>query len=164
MTGQMLDAVLAIERHGQLSPWSRLSFEESLTAGDFCRCLIEGEQIAGFLVARVVVDELHLLNIGVAARFRGRGLAHDLLHDFFNHAEKRHIDKLFLEVRESNQIAQRLYRKWGFDVLAKRRAYYASTNHKPREDALIMYREIEWDGPPNNLPNGLPSLRLLKNQ
>ena len=45
---------------------------------------------------------------------------------------------VFLEVRESNEEARKLYEARGFEVAGKRTKYY----RKPDEDALIMRRKL----------------------
>jgi ribosomal-protein-alanine N-acetyltransferase len=53
-------------------------------------------------------------------------------------AEKMNLELLTLEVRRSNIAAQRLYEKYGFEVLGARKAYYSDN----REDALIMTKKL----------------------
>lgn len=64
--------------------------------------------------------------------YQGHGLGSQLLADL------DYVDfPIFLEVRASNTPAQALYKKWGFDIIGKRKQYY----HEPVEDAIIMKRE-----------------------
>ena len=85
-------------------------------------------QITGFLVSRRVDDdEVEVLNLAVDPEFRRRGVGSQLLR----HIDSKHV---FLEVRESNEAAQSLYRKLGFDEIGRREKYYDD----PVEAAIVM--------------------------
>lgn len=148
MQDEDLASVLQIERGAQISPWSRLSFEESLNREHQCRVLINGPDILGYHVVCAVADELHVLNIVVAAGFQGNGLSHCLLGDIIETAQQLGLKKIFLEVRASNLTAQSLYTKWQFRQIALRKAYYAasSASDGKREDALIFMRSSKPGG------------------
>ncbi|MDZ4798215.1 MAG: GNAT family N-acetyltransferase [Bryobacteraceae bacterium] len=85
---------------------------------------------AGFLVSRMVgPGELEILNIAVAPEARRVGIATALI-------EGLDAPDVFLEVRESNAPAQRLYCKLGFETVGRREKYYDD----PVEAALVMRR------------------------
>ncbi len=85
-------------------------------------------QITGFLVSRRVDDEeVEVLNLAVDPEFRRRGIGTRLLRQI----SSRHV---FLEVRESNEVAQNLYRKLGFGEIGRREKYYDD----PVEAAIVM--------------------------
>ena len=90
------------------------------------------EEVVGFLALQNLVGELEVTNIAVLKAYQGRGYASQLM----NHLEER-SEPIFLEVRSSNQVAQALYRKFGFESLGIRKNYY----HEHQEDAVIMRRE-----------------------
>ncbi len=90
------------------------------------------EEVVGFLALQNLVGELEVTNIAVLKAYQGRGYASQLM----KYLEER-SEPIFLEVRDSNQVAQALYRKFGFDSLGIRKNYY----HEPQEDAVIMRRE-----------------------
>ena len=142
---KMLDADLAavvqIEQSAQLSPWSRLSFEEAMTNDYVCRVLCCQQQVLAYHICSSVLDELQVLNVVVAPSAQGLGLGHRLLHDVLELATAQSCTKLFLEVRLSNLKAQNLYRQWQFKQIAVRKQYY-STPSGDREDALIFVRQI----------------------
>lgn len=90
---------------------------------------IEGS-VAGFAVLRELVPgEVELLNLAVAPEARRKGVGKALLASFCGRG-----DDVYLEVRESNEIAQRLYRRAGFRLIGRRAGYYSS----PPEDAIVM--------------------------
>ncbi len=84
--------------------------------------------IAGFMVSRsTAVREREILNIVVAPEFRRRGVATALIQSLGN-------GEVFLEVRESNAPARRLYQKLGFSEIGRRPEYYED----PPESAVVM--------------------------
>jgi ribosomal-protein-alanine N-acetyltransferase len=93
-------------------------------------------EVVAFLVARQVDAEWELENIVVAAAARQRGIGARLLSELIAHARAEQGRSIWLEVRESNQIARALYQKAGFEPTGLRKRYYAH----PQEDA-ILYRK-----------------------
>jgi len=144
MCGSDLSQVLTIENNAQESPWGRLSFEESLTREHICRIVEVCDDVdsplsvVAYHVVCSIVDELHILNVVSSSQYRGIGLGHRLMQDIFEIARKQNLKRIFLEVRASNEIAQSLYKKWGFRQAGVREKYYRQTlNSSRREDALI---------------------------
>jgi [ribosomal protein S18]-alanine N-acetyltransferase len=93
--------------------------------------------IVGLLVARRVDREWELENIVVTPASRRTGLGTGLLEGLLARVRAANGDRVFLEVRESNTAARKLYEKMGFEQRGRRKAYYSS----PQEDALL-YRWI----------------------
>lgn len=91
--------------------------------------------VKGFLVARQIASEWELENIVVAADKQRRGIGRHLLDFLISTARETNGESLFLEVRESNARARRLYEAAGFRESGRRPAYYSD----PVEDA-ILYR------------------------
>jgi len=91
-------------------------------------------ELVGFIVARLVADELHVNNVAVRHEFRGKGIGSALLQISLDEGRKRNARIAQLEVRAGNEAAQHLYRRSGFEVVGRRRAYY----REPVEDALLM--------------------------
>jgi ribosomal-protein-alanine N-acetyltransferase len=134
-----ISEVMSIERHAQIMPWSRLSFEESMNNDYLCRLILLDEKISAFHVVSPVLDELHILTLAVAPEQQGQGLGHAVMYDIVTISNQLGLNKIFLEVRASNQVATSLYQKWQFKQLAIRKNYY-TTNEQQREDALVMVR------------------------
>jgi ribosomal-protein-alanine N-acetyltransferase len=88
----------------------------------------------GYAVLYVVADQAELANLAVAPAVRGRGVGRALLESVLAVAQELDVREIFLEVRQSNYVAQRLYRSVGFVPVALRRGYYEA----PVEDALVM--------------------------
>ena len=92
------------------------------------------ELVAGFIGLWYVVDEAHIVSIGVRSEYRGLGLGEMLLISAIEQARQMKSRVMTLEVRMSNYVAQNLYKKYGFTRRGVRKGYY--TNN--REDAVIM--------------------------
>jgi ribosomal-protein-alanine N-acetyltransferase len=140
MNERDLDAVAALEASLQAFPWSRGNFADSLAGGHSVWVLRRGGELLGFSVVMQVIDEAHLLNIGVAARHQGCGHGARLLSQAMECAKLVGATKLFLEVRPSNERAVELYRHFGFRQIGRRKAYYPATDG--REDALVFDKEL----------------------
>ena len=94
--------------------------------------LEDQSKISGFLVAQGIDQEWELENIVVTAADQRRGLGSRLLREFLDLIRDEHAEAVFLEVRESNHAARRLYEKFAFEQTGRRPHYYA----QPNEDAL----------------------------
>jgi ribosomal-protein-alanine N-acetyltransferase len=90
--------------------------------------------VLGYAGFWALVDEAHLANIAVAPEWRGRGLGELLLVTVIDRAVELGLAVVTLEVRVSNLRAQKLYRKYGFEVVGERRHYYSDNG----ENAYIM--------------------------
>lgn len=96
-------------------------------------------QLCGFAICRNVLGELEILMIAVAPELQNMGIAGCLLSDISTKALNENVEVIFLEVR-SNNPAQSLYQKHGFEKIGIRTAYYTGAN-KIRYDAHT-YRKL----------------------
>jgi len=94
----------------------------------------EEELVAGFLGLWYVVDEAHIMSVGVRETLRRRGIGELLLLSAIKQAISKNASEATLEVRTSNTSAINLYEKYGFTRRGIRKAYYADN----QEDAIIM--------------------------
>ena len=95
---------------------------------------VEDDTVLGFIVARVLGDEWEIENVVVIGSEQRRGLGSRLVRELLDLARIRSARSVFLEVRESNHSARRLYQKWGFAADGRRRSYYSD----PPEDVLLF--------------------------
>lgn len=140
MNDSDLTAVAALEASLQVFPWSRGNFADSLAGGHSVWVLRMGGDLIGFSIVMSVIDEAHLLNIGVCERYQGQGYGARLLRHAMECARLGGAIKLFLEVRPSNARAVDLYRHFGFRQIGTRKGYYPAI--VGREDALIFDKEL----------------------
>ena len=130
-----LEQVFCIENEANAFPWQNKQFTESIRHHQ-CWVLERNQQIIAYLIYRFIQDEGEILTIAVHLTFRQQGYAQFMLNQLFTQAKQHAINKLFLEVRASNQTAQKLYAKMGFHLHGCRKNYYPST--QGREDALLL--------------------------
>jgi ribosomal-protein-alanine N-acetyltransferase len=135
MTEADLEAVLKIEYAAFSHPWTRGIFLDGLKSYEIW-LMFEGSQQVGHGVINVIIDEAHLLNITVKPESQGRGLGLLLLDKLMKRAYELNGRECFLELRASNQSAYRLYERYGFNEVGRRRDYYPAVGG--REDALVM--------------------------
>ena len=95
------------------------------------------EFLAGFVGTWYMVDEAHIVSIGVRNQLRGLGIGELMLIAAIEQARELKSRVVTLEVRLSNFVAQNLYKKFGFSARGIRKGYYTDN----REDALIMTTE-----------------------
>jgi ribosomal-protein-alanine N-acetyltransferase len=137
-----LDTVLMIERLSFTTPWSRAMFVTELANSKMSRLIVactdgEAGKIVGYLVFRIVIDEMHIILVAVHPNWRQRNIARQLLEHAMTQAREAACRKATLEVRASNVAAQRLYFQVGFAPVGTRPQYY----RRPSEDALILWRD-----------------------
>ena len=136
MQTEDLDAVMAIEPHIYSHPWTRGNFADSLNSGYSAWVLFLGEEMIGYTLMMLVLDEAHLLNISVAKAHQKQGWGRLLLEFMLAKAKHYKAANMFLEVRPSNVDAIALYENMGFNEMAVRQAYYPAK--VGREDAILM--------------------------
>ncbi len=92
------------------------------------------EYIVGFASFWLILKEAHLTAIAVRSNYRRSGIGERLLISVIELAIKLNAEMVTLEVRASNEIAQALYKKHGFQVMGRRPRYYSQDG----EDAIVM--------------------------
>ncbi len=135
MLADDLDQVVALEQQAFSHPWSRKLYADALSSYE-CWMMTADNQHVGHGVISQIVDEAHLLNIAIAVEQQGQGLGLQLLEHLMQRASARGCVECFLELRASNQSAYRLYERFGFNEIGRRRDYYPALNG--HEDALVM--------------------------
>ena len=131
-----LDAIMQIEPTIYTHPWTRGNFSDSLNSGYSAWVLEENNEMIGYALMMMVMDEAHLLNLSVAKHRQKQGLGRYLLEHMITIAKRYKAANVFLEVRTSNISAIVLYENMGFCEMAVRRGYYPAV--QGREDAVLM--------------------------
>jgi ribosomal-protein-alanine N-acetyltransferase len=109
-------------------------FVEILSGGLGALVLEQKNKIAAYVVFYMAATEGHIMNVAVDPQTRRKHLATKLLAHTFELLRNKGITECYLEVREGNLDAHRLYLNFGFEVIGRRRKYYIETG----EDALVM--------------------------
>lgn len=132
-----IPALMALEKHSATAAhWSAEQYQTAFSNETSSRVvlIVEDEAAAqGFILGKALAEEWEIENIVVAERARRHGLGTRLLGEFLNLAQGGGGDAVFLEVRESNLAARRLYEKRGFVQSGRRKLYY----REPEEDAIV---------------------------
>ncbi|HEX6925988.1 MAG TPA: ribosomal protein S18-alanine N-acetyltransferase [Longimicrobiaceae bacterium] len=134
-----LPRILEIEQASFSTPWRRSTFEGLLRRADadLIGATLEG-RLVGYAISWTILDQAELGNVAVGPEVRQRGLGRTLVEASLQRVRQRGARECFLEVRESNHVARRLYETLGFTVIGRRRRYYSH----PVEDALVMRIEL----------------------
>lgn len=137
-TPEHIDDIMLIERLSFKIPWSKESLVEEITNNKLAYYLSAkvGSRILGYAGIWFVCDEGHITNVAVHPEFRNIGVGSHLVSGLIDIAKQKKITSLTLEVRKSNLVAQALYKKYGFQELGFRKAYYEDNG----EDAIIMWK------------------------
>ena len=122
----------------EAAAWSVKSLEQLNLRGELGWVIEDGGEVVGFLVVQSVVAEAELLNLCVAPQKRRAGLAEALLNEVISELRRDRVDRMFLEVRESNTPAISFYEKHHFRKTGRRPAYYRN----PDEAAVLMMKEL----------------------
>ena len=141
-----LDTIMQIEPTIYSHPWTRGNFSDSLNSGYSAWILKDTvmedkAEMIGYALMMMVMDEAHLLNLGVAKQRQKQGLGRYLLEHMIALAKRHKAANMFLEVRPSNISAIALYENMGFCEMAVRRGYYPADptiSKTGREDAVLM--------------------------
>jgi [ribosomal protein S18]-alanine N-acetyltransferase len=146
MTASDLKNVVEIENRSNLEPWSPSVFMVELGL-PHSRLMVArpaippAETVMGFICFWLVADELQILNLAVHPDYRHRGVARALLSHCLDRGRENGARVAVLEVRGSNEAAQRLYGGFGFRKVGERAGYYLNrSNVDPLEKDTVSAR------------------------
>ena len=136
-----VEQILTIEQQAHLSPWSKVKikacFENPLL--QILGCILQRELVA-YAIVQIIEPEAELQNLAVSKKSQRQGVGRFLLTGLIRHCQNLGLEKIMLEVRESNFRAIHLYRKHDFKQVGKRKNYYQTENGY--EAALLLTREL----------------------
>jgi len=148
MTEHDLLEVVEIEENSGVSRWGWAAYYAELQSDNSNLMLVarvanskqqqRSHSLAGYIVARMGADELHINNVAVRENYRRRGIGRSLLDRTLEEGKRSGVSCAFLELRAGNHAALALYEKCGFRVIARRERYYS----EPVEDALVMIFQL----------------------
>lgn len=132
-----LSVIADIESNIHAHPWTEGMFSDAFHAGYSGWILVEnsanGTQICAYLIIQIILDECHILTIGVKKEKQRLGYAKQLLN-FLLDNQRNNSNKILLEVQESNIPAVKLYQQFDFKQIGIRKNYYQ------HESALVFER------------------------
>jgi ribosomal-protein-alanine N-acetyltransferase len=129
--------VLRIEQQSFSTTWPANAFYQELHDNKLAHYFVGrvGKQIVAYGGIWVILEDSHVTTIAVTPAHRGRRYGEIMLLHLLDQAMSRGASWMTLEVRESNTVAQALYRKYGFTTVSTRKGYYSDNN----ENALVMW-------------------------
>jgi ribosomal-protein-alanine N-acetyltransferase len=138
MTPADIRAVMRIEALSFSTTWPPSAFTSELNDNRLAHYFV-GRMPGGDIVAYggiwVILEDSHITTIAVHPDWRGKKYGEELLVRLLHEAIERGASWITLEARESNTVAQALYRKYGFTTVSTRRAYYSDNG----ENAVVMW-------------------------
>jgi ribosomal-protein-alanine N-acetyltransferase len=132
--------ICAIEKTASTAPWPASAFESELSNEHAVNyvALDRRGRVCAYIISVIVSDELHIHNLATHQHFRRRSIASRLINEVMDLAERRGVQKAYLEVRSKNNAAIGLYEKYGFSIQLIRKKYYSDDG----DDALVMVKNI----------------------
>jgi len=141
MQDEDLSWVLALEQRSYDFPWSLRGFEKSLEQGlNYLFYDTKGQKL-GYCCILPVLDEAHILNVCVARKYQGKGIATAALKKILTKLSLNGYQIALLEVRESNSPAIKLYQSLGFQQDGLRKNYYRTKVWDAFKEQLVEGRE-----------------------
>ena len=128
-----IEQIFNLEKEIFINSAFNKSYMETLIKGDnsFIYTYIIDNKVCGYLMVLDSIDIYEILAIATIEKYRNKGIAQELL-------DKIKTKDIFLEVRESNQVAISFYKKNKFKEISVRKNYYS----EPNENAIIMKLEV----------------------
>lgn len=136
MTPADLEAVADLTHRADPFSWTLRNFSDAHASGNTLTVLTVDGVTAGIAAVMHMLDESELLEIAVQPAMQGRGYGKALLAQAIALARRNGAVRMFLEVRESNARARKMYTSFGFEETGRRKNYYPTENG--REDAILM--------------------------
>lgn len=135
-------AVAEMEQQIFSDPWSEKSVLETVQQKQsVCFAAEKAGHLLGYLLAYHAADEAEIARIAVQKEARRQGAAGKLMQALEHYCEEHKMEKLLLDVRESNEAARSFYTKNGFVEDGIRQGFYVN----PSEDAVLMSRQLGAD-------------------
>ena len=135
-------AVAEMEQQIFSDSWSEKSVLETVQQKQsVCFAAEKAGHLLGYLLAYHAADEAEIARIAVQKEARRQGAAGKLMQAFEHYCEEHKMEKLLLDVRESNEAARSFYTKNGFVEDGIRQGFYVN----PSEDAVLMSRQLGAD-------------------
>lgn len=139
MTEADIPAIAALEARTFSDAWTRQGIYETfcqkqafITVAD-----VEGE-IAGYCIVYYAMDEGEIARIAVDEKVRRRGIGRGLLDYTCECCKEKQVERLLLDVRESNMDARAFYQMYGFEEDGIRKNFY----EHPQENAVLMSKAL----------------------
>jgi [ribosomal protein S18]-alanine N-acetyltransferase len=158
MVVEDMEQVVALDQMSFSLPWPAHSFRYELFENEVARLWVAEVKsaqtqatpasiisapvvyptVVGMIVVWLILDEVHIATIAVHPQYRRLGIGRQILITALRECRAHGAVSATLEVRENNSNAISMYRKFGFEIVGRRKHYYKDTN----EDAILMTLEM----------------------
>jgi ribosomal-protein-alanine N-acetyltransferase len=139
MDEEDLEEVVRLEKICFSDPWSKEAFMEELRLKLAIPLVVKlGEKVVGYTCLWHLDAQLEVANFAVSPDHRVKGIGERIMKRILLEAKERGCKSIILSVRESNLPAIKLYTKFGFVEVGRRKKYY----RLPTEDALTMHKNL----------------------
>ena len=133
MKKEDIPAIMILEKELFSTTWEEEMFLEEIDK-QYAYIMEIKDKIIGYICGWKLLDEFNVTNIAIATDYQRKGFAKALVQFLMSKLLDEKCFKFFLEVRESNDSAKKLYKNMGFSLIGSRMNYY----HSPDEDALVF--------------------------
>lgn len=135
-----IDSIAALEPLCFDDPWTPQMIRSDVMDLPFSTYVLGevDEKLVGYVGIMVVRDECQVNNVAVHPDYRKKGIGGTLLKTALSFAKQSGAEEAFLEVREGNDDAIRLYESMGFKRLGIRKGYYENNG----ENAVVMRKDL----------------------
>lgn len=141
MTVEDIPSIVHIDEQSFQTPWTEEVYVQELTNNDYATYFVveSEEEIIGYIGLWIVLEDAQVTNIAILPKYRGYKIGEKLFGFAVQYLMNQQVERLSLEVRESNETAQNLYRKFGLVAGGIRKNYYKDNG----EDALLMWVNLK---------------------
>ena len=141
-TTKDIDDIVALEHDCFPDPWSAKSFASSLD-NPFCEVIVAVMQvkkpiIVAYAVMLHMYEQGEIAKVAVAPAYHRQGIATEIVNWLIKIAEHEDVETIFLDVRESNKAARKLYERVGFVQFDTTEGFYTN----PPEASVKMRYDI----------------------
>ena len=133
MKKEDIPTIMILEKKLFSTSWKEEMFIEEIEK-QYAYVLEIKDKIIGYICGWKLLYEFNITNIAIASDYQRKGFGKALVQFLMSKLLDEKCFKFFLEVRESNHAAKKLYEKLGFIVIGLRKNYY----HFPDEDAVVL--------------------------
>lgn len=114
--GDDLAALIAVDHEAFVPPWRMTpnDLKHAMNAASICKVATVEREIVGYQISTLYFDGAHLARLAVRPAWQGHHVGGALVSDMIRHFGRRGVYAMTVNTQGSNQLSQRLYRRFGF--------------------------------------------------
>lgn len=131
-------SILEVFKDNFSDGWNEKMLISAFDSGRFlCLGAEENNELLGVITVSIGIDDADIEGVVTKNAFLRKGIGKLLVKNALDEIKNKGIEKVFLEVRESNNPAKNLYESFGFKPVSVRKKYYIDG-----ENAIVMVKEL----------------------